>query len=312
MICSARLRTNVRPARLTLGTAQLGMPYGVANTHGQPDETEAFRLLDYALGEGVSTWDTAPAYGEGEAVIGRFLKGLPKGHRHKPQLSSKLPSLRDHDGAARLEDRVARSLERSLHTLGVTHLDYYLIHDEGDFARLGGRLLDVLETHRRAGLVSSIGLSVYHPDVAFLALEDARVDCFQLPYNLWDRRFEPFIASAKARQKTVFARSVFLQGLLTLPAETVEKKLPAAAPYAARTHKLAQKHQLSSRALAFGFVWHNPAVDSLVVGAETVEQLRANLDTARAPLLEAAQYRAVIDELPQAPETLANPSLWTT
>ena len=52
------------------------MPYGIAG-NGQvavPDEPSASRLLHRALDLGVNYIDTARAYGESEAIIGRALR----------------------------------------------------------------------------------------------------------------------------------------------------------------------------------------------------------------------------------------------
>lgn len=63
-----------RPIDLTLGTVQLKQRYGIANKVGKPNEEEANNLLTYAFSNRVTTFDTAPGYGESEDLLGRFLK----------------------------------------------------------------------------------------------------------------------------------------------------------------------------------------------------------------------------------------------
>jgi len=43
-------------SRLMLGTVQFGMPYGIANTHGQPDYRRALEILEVALEAGICSW----------------------------------------------------------------------------------------------------------------------------------------------------------------------------------------------------------------------------------------------------------------
>src|SRR5258708_36123447 len=62
-------------SELTLGTAQLGMEYGIVNREGQPPPQLAIRMVRAAIAHGVKTLDTARAYGEAEAVLGEALKG---------------------------------------------------------------------------------------------------------------------------------------------------------------------------------------------------------------------------------------------
>ena len=57
--------------RLALGTAQFGLTYGVANSAGQVVGSSVALILARAADAGVDTLDTAVAYGESEAVLGR-------------------------------------------------------------------------------------------------------------------------------------------------------------------------------------------------------------------------------------------------
>ena len=61
-------------APFVLGTVQLGLPYGIANVAGKPDREQAFAILSAAVTAGVSTLDTAHAYGTSEDVIGDWLR----------------------------------------------------------------------------------------------------------------------------------------------------------------------------------------------------------------------------------------------
>ena len=63
---------------LTLGTAQLGMHYGIANVDGQPDPQEAVRILETARA-GVGFLDTAAADGDSESVLGQWLPRVDPG-----------------------------------------------------------------------------------------------------------------------------------------------------------------------------------------------------------------------------------------
>ena len=56
--------------KLALGTAQFGLPYGVANTSGQVDRTTAAAILNHARSEGIDSLDTAAVYGISEQVLG--------------------------------------------------------------------------------------------------------------------------------------------------------------------------------------------------------------------------------------------------
>ena len=59
--------------RLGLGTVQFGQDYGMFNRGGRPSEREVAAILARAAGVGVGYIDTAPAYGDAEVLVGRYL-----------------------------------------------------------------------------------------------------------------------------------------------------------------------------------------------------------------------------------------------
>ena len=55
---------------LCLGTAQLGMKYGIANSSKIPDQKHVNRIISQSLLSGIRYFDTAQTYGESELVLG--------------------------------------------------------------------------------------------------------------------------------------------------------------------------------------------------------------------------------------------------
>ena len=56
-------------AKLVLGTAQFGLNYGISNQHGQLQLSEVQAILTQAENAGITTLDTAAAYGNSEETI---------------------------------------------------------------------------------------------------------------------------------------------------------------------------------------------------------------------------------------------------
>ena len=63
-------------ARLTLGTVQFGIAYGVSNQCGRVPEARVREILLAATRAGVDLLDTAAAYGDAETVISRVSNAL--------------------------------------------------------------------------------------------------------------------------------------------------------------------------------------------------------------------------------------------
>ena len=59
-------------SKLSLGTAQFGSQYEVANSKGPIDDSEAEKILIYASKVGINTLDTAIVYGNAEKRLGNF------------------------------------------------------------------------------------------------------------------------------------------------------------------------------------------------------------------------------------------------
>lgn len=61
-------------SKLTLGTAQFGLGYGINNHTGKPDINKSIEMLECAYLNGINSIDTAVAYGDSETVIGKWIK----------------------------------------------------------------------------------------------------------------------------------------------------------------------------------------------------------------------------------------------
>src|SRR5215472_9543439 len=79
-------------SRIALGTAQLGMAYGIANTTGRPKAAVALEIVAECWQSGVRYFDTAQTYGDSEVVLGRALRnvGVASEARVISKLSPKL------------------------------------------------------------------------------------------------------------------------------------------------------------------------------------------------------------------------------
>ena len=201
-------------ARLGLGTVQFGLEYGVSNRAGHPGEREVANILARAIEMGIGYIDTAPAYGDAEAMVGRY---LPDGHGLR--IVTKTPPITDTTIDARHGRLVLDSLATSLDRMRVDNVHGFLVHHAADLAKSGWQhVVEAIAEARARGWAGRIGASIYNSDQ--LALVETRFapQLVQLPLNVLDRR--PIVSGVLARLKAggveIHARSVFLQGLLLM------------------------------------------------------------------------------------------------
>ncbi len=304
-------------SEMTLGTAQLGMEYGIVNHVGQPAQPTAVRMVRQAISHGVTVLDTARSYGTAESVLGDALAGA---WRSRVEVVTKLDSLASlgHDAApARVRAAVDESVKTSCEELRVPRISTLLLHRFQHYHAWGGaawrRLLELQAEGE--GTIGTLGASVYDPIEALQLLRDPAVGHLQIPMNVLDWRWKAHGVDRALMERpdvVVHARSALLQGLLISPAQV----WPGVAEFdvAARLRRLrelADEFERESLAdLCLAYVRSQPWISSVVVGCETPEQLQENLRLFCLPKLKPEQCAELESLKPIAPESLLNPSRW--
>lgn len=267
---------------LGLGTAQFGSDYGVTNTRGQIPAAQVEDILRFAAANGVRVLDTAAAYGESEAVLGRTLW---QGHPFR--IVTKI--------APRAEAR--ESLLRSLEKLRQGSVYALLVHRASDLTR---EVVEDLLDLKRQGLVSRIGASFYDASEISRSRAVMAPEIVQVPVSIADQRLirDGTLARLRSEGVEIHARSVFLQGLLLADAERMP---PALRPIEA----YAKAAGISRLALTLGFVAQIPEVEVALVGITGLHDLQAIVAAARVAL-----GRHDLSGLAVNDEILLNPSRW--
>ena len=298
------------PRRLTLGSAQWGMPYGIANRSGPPDDGELAAMIERAHDAGLRTIDCARAYGESEARIGRTL--APS---HDWRIVTKLapdthePGL---DIGSTLE-RAITSLEASRAALELDALPVVLLHRSAHRHACGGRLWRRLLAERDAGRIASLGVSAATPEEAWAALEDADIEVVQVATSLLDLRLyrQGFFPRARELGRTIYVRSVFLQGVAHLEPAMLPTFLAKLAGPIRTIRAYAAHLGVAPRALYLGFARELPGAHP-IIGCETDAQLEALLADWSSEAVEAAALCQLLEALPTLEAEIVDPAFWPT
>jgi aryl-alcohol dehydrogenase-like predicted oxidoreductase len=188
--------TGIRVSRVILGCGNFGGIGSAPEFFGQGETREqAFAIMDAAWEAGITTFDTADAYGGGrsETWIGDWLRTKGAAVRDAIVLSTKtfnpMDAGEDHGLSPK---RVRRQLESSLRRLGVERVQLYLTH-EPDLDVPIAETLGALDELVREGKIGAIGAS----NVDGVQLRDAlaasranRYAWVQNSYSLLDREAE--------------------------------------------------------------------------------------------------------------------------
>lgn len=277
-----------------LGTVQWGLEYGVANREGRTPRDEVGRILAGARSAGLQVLDTAALYGDAEAVLGeQDLNGL--------RVVTKTPRYAHALITADDVDHLLATFGRSLDRLRLPSVYGLLAHHADDLLAPGGeRLIEAMVSLREQGRVARIGVSVYDGGQIKALLERFTPDLVQLPLNVFDQRLiaDGSLTRLAALGVEVHARSVFLQGLLLMPPDTVPDYFQPWQALIRAWHAACAARGVLPQHAALAFVCDRPEVACCLVGVQN----RAQLDESLAGLDE-------IPALDVAPFACSDPAL---
>jgi aryl-alcohol dehydrogenase-like predicted oxidoreductase len=291
-------RTDLNVSEISLGTVELGLDYGIGAAR-RPSETEAASLLHRALDLGINFLDTARAYGESEAIIGRALRE----RRKEFYVASKVSSYEKEV----LQERVRQSVYESLRALQTDVIDILMIHSASTEVIARGEILAVLEDLKQAGHIRYLGASVYGEEAALAAIEAGGYDCLQVAYSVLDRRPERrTLRAAQQCDVGLVARSVLLKGALTYR----YRELPD--PLRLTVERLLRATGVDIDGLpelAYRFVLGQRSIHTALVGASSVAELEAAAGYASLGALSAEMHQR-IEAVQVDDDQILNPSRW--
>ncbi len=292
---------------------------GCNNFGGRLDRDGVQAVVDAALEAGVNLFDTADMYGDtrSEVLLGQALGG----RRDQAVVATKFGWRLDDQRHGAKPAYVRRAVEDSLRRLGTDRIDLYQLHQPDPETPIA-QTLAALEELVRAGKVREIGCSNFSAAQlreAQAAVRDgaARFVSVQNEYSLVQREPEREVLAECERQGLAFLPFFPLaSGLLTgkyrrgapLPAGT---RLAGQSGFANRflnPRNLAIADALAGFAarrghslleLAFSWLLSHRQVCSVIAGAMSAEQLRANV--------AAAGWRLTTDELAETDKIYETP-----
>lgn len=289
--------TNFSP--MTLGTVQLGMNYGIANDAGKPSLEKSFSILETALKSGITTLDTARAYGNSEEVIGSFLKTW---QGPAPTIITKIPRLQGNT-PKELEKFATESVEASLKNLGVNKVAGIMLHGAKDPMIHGEACANAVRSLLTHGYTDQVGVSVYNAEELQSMTQYDIFTMTQVPMSVFDQRLiaDGSIDTLAKKGISVFVRSVFLQGLFFLDPDAMEDPilLEHAAPRIRILRQIARDCGMTVAQLAIAFMRGCTGVTSLVLGADNPEQVQDNLGYFDTPLPDSATMKVLKREFAQ-------------
>ena len=299
-------RTGLQVSPLGFGTAPLG------DLYAQLDDDTAIATVERAFALGINLLDTSPLYGHGrsEHRCGTAIRRVP---RQDIVVCTKVGRWMDPfhgrgDGSGFVGgqphravidysyDGTMRSVEQSLLRLGTDRLDLLLIHDvdvwthgadaiESRFREAMAGAYVALDRLRGEGVVAGIGVGVNEAEMCVRFAHAGSFDVMLLAgrYTLLEQpALAHFLPLAQQQGIGVLLGGVFNSGILASGAASGAKYNYRDAPpqilaKVAEIERVCHAHGVALPTAALHFALGHPAVASVVLGAQSPQEVERNV-----------------------------------
>ena len=300
-------RTGRTVSVIGLGTWQLGADWG------DVDAAAARDILDAAVASGVTLFDTADVYGDGqsEKFIGSYLADNPG---HGITVATKMGRREAQNAENFTLAKFREWNDRSRRNLGVDTLDLVQLHCPPTAVFSAQAVYDALDTLVADQAIAAYGVSVETADEALAAIAHPGVASVQIILNAFRHKpLDEVLPAAKAAGVGIIARVPLASGLLS-------GKYRADTTFAANDHRtfnrdgsafdvgetfsgvdfaegvaaaqefaaLAEATGLSTPQAALAWVAQLDGVSAVIPGARSVQQAESNAQAGSAGPLSAA------------------------
>lgn len=279
--------------KIALGTVQWGLDYGIANTNGIPNDKALTNILSLALDNNINLLDTAVQYGNAEKRIGQLATAENK-------IITKIGSFSD-------SNSLENQLENSFKNLKRPDIYGCLFHNSNELLENKQHWIELLN-YKKTGKIKKVGYSLYDPEVLVALLEGGFLpDIVQIPYNILDRKFEPYFDLLKSKEVEIHVRSVFLQGLFFKKSNDLPSKIQQLKPVIDLIHSLSIDYNISVLQICLGYAMQKQKIDHIVVGIDHIDQLKEIIHVNQALPSDLIHQ---IEKIQLEDKALLNPSTW--
>jgi D-threo-aldose 1-dehydrogenase len=310
--------TELAVTELGLGGTPLGNMYRAMDMQG------ANATIHAAADAGIRYFDTAPVYGFGlsETRLGQGVAPLPRAEivisskvgyalvpidpaDQKPGLWDQPPPMRADFDFSR--DAVLRSVDETLKRLGTSYVDMLAIHDPDEAVDVGAGVdpysrsnftsamegaYPALADLRSQGVIKAVGVGINQWQMLCDFAEAGDFDYFLLAgrYTLLDQdSMARLLPLCEKRSISLIIGGPYNSGILATGAVSgatydYRPAGPEILDRVRRIEAVCLRHDVALQAAALQFPLHNPLVASIIPGARSITEVKANLGFLQQPI----------------------------
>ncbi len=202
-------KNGFKVSEIGLGCWQLGADWGQ-----DISQETGFNILNEAVKQGITFFDTADVYGNGksERLIGEFLKTTNAEIKIATKFGRAANAYPDKYSKAVLR----KTIEGSLKRLGVNSLDLLQLHCIPAHYLKDGDIFNWLRELKQEGLIKHFGASVETVDEGLICMEQEELLSLQVIFNVFRQKLvNQLLPQAEDKGVGIIVRLPLASGLLT-------------------------------------------------------------------------------------------------
>tara|TARA_B100000795_G_scaffold268192_1_gene254678 strand:- start:9208 stop:10077 length:870 start_codon:yes stop_codon:yes gene_type:complete len=257
-----------RVEKISIGGAKFGYDYDILNNSKMLDKNTVCDILKASLSYGIHTLDTASGYGVSEQVIGdcKHMNNFKK-----MKIVTKVGHELDKDFL----------IEDSLKKLKIKSVYAILFHNFKNFKK-NPSYYDKLIIKKKEKKIEKIGFSLYLPEeLEYLLNLDIPLDLVQLPFSIFDQRFESYFSELKKRGVEIHTRSTFLHGLYFKKSHQLSTHFNKIKKQLDSLKELSDLYNIDIAAICLKFSLQKKDIDKVIIGVDNLDILSKNIGFAR-------------------------------
>ncbi|QUG41365.1 aldo/keto reductase [Psychrobacillus sp. INOP01] len=248
------------------------------------EQAAANNIIQVALENGITYFDTADLYnkGENEKIVGNALKSNRQNIILATKVGNRLNKSGDGWSWDPSKEWITDAVHASLKRLQTDYIDVYQLHG-GTMEDDVDEVIDTMESLQKEGIIREYGISSIRPNVIERFLSKSNAVSVMMQYSLLDRRPEEWFSLLENNSATLFSRGTLAKGLLTAEGLTRASKTDE---YLSYTHqelleviKVLDALDAPLSSIAQHYVLRNDVTGSMILGASSEKQLLESIQS---------------------------------
>lgn len=248
------------------------------------DQTVANKIIQVALENDITYFDTADLYdkGENEKIVGNALKDKRQNIILATKVGNRLNNSGDGWSWDPSKEWITDAVHASLKRLQTDYIDVYQLHG-GTMEDNVDEVIDTMESLQKEGLIREYGISSIRPNVIERFLSKSNAVSVMMQYSLLDRRPEEWFSLLENNSATLFSRGTLAKGLLTKEGLSRASKTENYLSYSHQEllEALKELNDLEAplSSIAQHYVLQKDVTGSMILGASSEKQLLESLQS---------------------------------